>query len=75
MSFMLDSSVALAWLLREGNAYADELLERLVDDLPTSPVALGRASGRIEANEAAQIVRCRAHDPHHQQDHQQRGDA
>ncbi len=31
MSFVLDSSVALAWVLPdEGSAYADELLERLI---------------------------------------------
>lgn len=31
MSFVLDSSVALAWALPdEGNLYADELLERLI---------------------------------------------
>ena len=33
MSFVLDSSVALAWVLPdEGNPYADELLERLISE-------------------------------------------
>ena len=68
MSFVLDSSVALAWVLPdEGNSYADELLERLIADGAVVPpiwpleignvllVALRRGRIRQEEFEATSV--------------------
>jgi predicted nucleic acid-binding protein len=67
MSFVLDSSVALAWVLPdEGNAYADELLERLVAEgavvPPIWPLEIGNVllaalrRGRIGQTEFEAMV-------------------
>lgn len=67
MSFVLDSSVALAWVLPdEGNVYADELLERLIADgavvPPIWPLEIGNVllvalrRGRIRQEEFEAIV-------------------
>jgi predicted nucleic acid-binding protein len=67
MSFVLDASVALAWVLPdEGNPYADELLERLIADgamvPPIWPLEIGNVllvalrRGRIEQEELHSTV-------------------
>jgi predicted nucleic acid-binding protein len=67
MSFVLDSSVALAWVLPdEGNPYADELLERLISEgavvPPIWPLEIGNVllvalrRGRIRQEEFEAMV-------------------
>jgi predicted nucleic acid-binding protein len=67
MSFVLDSSVALAWMLPdEGNPYADELLERLIAEgamvPPIWPLEIGNVllvslrRGRIRHEELETMV-------------------
>ena len=67
MSFVLDSSVALAWVLPdEGNAYADALLERLIAEgavvPPIWPLEIGNVllvalrRGRIRQEEFEAMV-------------------
>jgi len=67
MSFVLDSSVALAWVLPdEGNPYADELLERLITEgalvPPIWPLEIGNVlllalrRGRIRQEEFEAMV-------------------
>jgi predicted nucleic acid-binding protein len=67
MSFVLDSSVALAWVLPdEGNSYADRLLERLIAEgavvPPIWPLEIGNVllvalrRGRIRQEEFEAIV-------------------
>jgi predicted nucleic acid-binding protein len=67
MSFVLDSSVALAWVLPdEGIPYADELLERLIDEgavvPPIWPLEIGNVllvalrRGRIRQEEFETMV-------------------
>ena len=67
MSFVLDSSVALAWVLPdEGNACADELLERLISEgalvPPIWPLEIGNVllvalrRGRIRQEEFEAMV-------------------
>jgi predicted nucleic acid-binding protein len=67
MSFVLDASVALAWVLPdEGNPYADELLERLIADgavvPPIWPLEIGNVllgalrQGRVRQDELESMV-------------------
>lgn len=67
MSFVLDSSVALAWVLPdEGNPHADELLERLITEgavvPPIWPLEIGNVllvalrRGRIRQEEFETVV-------------------
>ena len=67
MSFVLDSSVALAWVLPdEGNPYVDELLERLIAEgalvPPIWPLEIGNVllvavrRGRIQQEEFEVVV-------------------
>jgi predicted nucleic acid-binding protein len=67
MSFVLDSSVALSWVLPdEGNPYADELLERLISEgavvPPIWPLEIGNVllvalrRGRIRQEEFETMV-------------------